>query len=615
MVTAGLTKKFGERAAVDGLDLKIPKGCISGFVGPNGAGKTTTIRMLLGLIRPTSGDAVVLGRPLAEAPKYLRKVGALIEGPTFYPTLTGRANLEVLARLSGLAMERVDEVLDRVGLGARGHDPFRTYSLGMRQRLGIAAALLPAPELLVLDEPTNGLDPHGIAEIRAMLRSFADDGMTVFVSSHLLSEIQQVCEHLVVIETGRLVFQGGVEELLCARAPELVVRPERAIDCARLLALVEQTGRQAKMCPKIRPPEPRGASRRQLGGRAQPDRHGRGHHARAPDRAATDARRGLLRDHRRTARRRPAACRGRGRGRARMSPKMVIWSVHSEFVKLRRRRLWYGTYAAITGVVLLTTVVTVLGAHHHATRANLSLAQLALASGLRQGLTDSAILLGAVSLAVAAAQFGGEYTHGTLRNLLVRQPRRLHFLAGKVIAVLLFLIGGVMVATVVGLGAAFAMAHLRGLDTSQWTSGTGLSDLGVALGDMVLAVAGFATVGMVLGVLVRSSVIAIAAGLALLLPVETILTSAVPSTGRWLPGQLLEAIADGGRPTPASAGRSRRSRSTSCCCSAGRRWCSRAATSPPEPDAPSTWASGDAGSSPDHVQIPHGGMGRRRRIA
>jgi len=244
-VTHGLSKCFGKRLAVDGLDLRIPAGSITGFVGPNGAGKTTTIRMLLGLIRPTEGTGTVLGHPLGHARTYLSRVGALIEGPTFYPALSGRENLMVLARLGGLSKKRVDTVLHRVGLAARGSDAFRTYSLGMRQRLGIAAALLPAPDLLVLDEPTNGLDPHGIAEIRTMLRSFADDGMTVFVSSHLLAEIQQICEHLVVIESGRLIFQGGVDELLAARAPELIVRTEKPEDARKLQALVTATGLNA----------------------------------------------------------------------------------------------------------------------------------------------------------------------------------------------------------------------------------------------------------------------------------------------------------------------------------------------------------------------------------
>ncbi len=186
MVTLGLTKRFGKRLAVDGLDLRIPVGSITGFVGPNGAGKTTTIRMLLGLIRPTSGRGTVLGHPLGHSRAYLPRVGALIEGPTFYPALSGRENLMVLARLGGIQTKRVDVVLRRVGLGPRALDPFRTYSLGMRQRLGIGAALLPSPQLLVLDEPTNGLDPHGIAEIRAMLqvvRRRRHDRIRVFAPS------------------------------------------------------------------------------------------------------------------------------------------------------------------------------------------------------------------------------------------------------------------------------------------------------------------------------------------------------------------------------------------------------------------------------------------------
>jgi len=214
---------------------------------------------------------------------------------------------------------------------------------------------------------------------------------------------------------------------------------------------------------------------------------------------------------------------------------------------MRRRRLWFGSYGAITGVVLLTTIVTIAGALHHPDRHNdLTLAQLAQASGLSQGLTQSGILLGAVSFSIAAAQFGGEFAHGTLRNLLVRQPRRPVLMAGKCLAVISFLIGAVVVAAIIGIAAAFAMAHARGISTSAWTSGVGMGDLGIALGNLVISTCGFALVGMVLGVLLRSSVIAIAAGLALLLPVETILTDAVPGTARWLPGQLLEAIAQGG---------------------------------------------------------------------
>ncbi len=209
--------------------------------------------MLLGLIRPTSGSASVLGHLLGDGPGYLPRVGALIEGPTFYPALSGRDNLRVLARLAGLGEARIPELLDRVGLGDRGADKFRCYSLGMKQRLGIAAALLPQPELLILDEPTNGLDPAGIAEIRRLLAGFAADGMTVVISSHLLAEIEQACGHLVMIREGRLVFQGSVEELVLRHQAELRARTESPFDSERLLALVLARGVAARLDARVPP--------------------------------------------------------------------------------------------------------------------------------------------------------------------------------------------------------------------------------------------------------------------------------------------------------------------------------------------------------------------------
>ena len=180
----------------------MPAGTICGFVGPNGAGKTTTIRMLLGLISPTGGTGEILGQSISSPDKYLSQVGAMIEGPAFYPALSGAENLKVLATLGGFPIERVDQLLEQVGLAERGKSKYKTYSLGMKQRLGIAAALLPNPKLLILDEPTNGLDPEGIQEIRQLLRSLADNGTTVFVSSHLLSELELISEYLVMLRKG-----------------------------------------------------------------------------------------------------------------------------------------------------------------------------------------------------------------------------------------------------------------------------------------------------------------------------------------------------------------------------------------------------------------------------
>ncbi|HLI01980.1 MAG TPA: ATP-binding cassette domain-containing protein [Acidimicrobiales bacterium] len=240
--TVQLTKRFGDRTVVRGLDLAIPTGAVCGFVGPNGAGKTTTIRMLLGLIRPTSGTGSILGGSLTDPASYLHKVGALIESPAFYPHLSGRDNLKVLARLGRIPNNVIEPALRRTGMAERAGDKYRSYSLGMKQRLGIAAALLPRPELLILDEPTNGLDPAGIVEMRGLIKSFTEDGITVLVSSHLMAEIEQVCDHLVVIRGGELVHQGPVADLSAGQRPDIVVAPEHPADLGRLIRLLEASG-------------------------------------------------------------------------------------------------------------------------------------------------------------------------------------------------------------------------------------------------------------------------------------------------------------------------------------------------------------------------------------
>jgi ABC-2 type transport system ATP-binding protein len=247
VVTSGLTKRFGPRLAVDAVDIDLPSGVVSGFVGPNGAGKTTTIQLLLGLCRPTSGTAEVLGRPITDPASYLGRVGALIEAPSFYPTLSGRRNLEVLTRLGRIDSGRISEVLAMVELSDRANDFVRAYSLGMKQRLGVAAALLPDPELCILDEPTNGLDPAGIREMRAVIRGLVDRGISVFVSSHLLAEIEAVCDHLVMIDKGRIVFQGGVEGLIDAQQSDIIANPEHPGDVAALAALCVAAGKPARV--------------------------------------------------------------------------------------------------------------------------------------------------------------------------------------------------------------------------------------------------------------------------------------------------------------------------------------------------------------------------------
>ncbi|MEU2561828.1 ABC transporter ATP-binding protein [Streptomyces longispororuber] len=239
--TTALTKRYGSHTAVDRLDLTVPRGSVFGFLGPNGSGKTTTIRMLMGLIEPSSGRARVLGRPMPrEGRTVLPRVGALIEGPALYGFLSGRDNLLRYDAVDPTAdprtrRARAAAALDRVGLTAAAGKKAKAYSLGMKQRLGLATALLQPRELLVLDEPTNGLDPQGMREIRALVRELASDGTTVFLSSHLLDEIEQVCTHAAVMAQGRLITQGPVAELAAGARGRLVVTTPDTGDAARVL--------------------------------------------------------------------------------------------------------------------------------------------------------------------------------------------------------------------------------------------------------------------------------------------------------------------------------------------------------------------------------------------
>jgi len=240
-----LSKKYGDQVAVSHATFEVPLGTICGFVGPNGSGKTTTMRMLLGLITPTGGTGEILGESIKHPEKYLPRVGAMIEGPAFYPALSGKENLNVLATLGGFSTDRVQGLLEQVGLGDRGKSKFKTYSLGMKQRLGIAAALLPNPKLLMLDEPTNGLDPEGIQEVRALLRDLANEGTTVFVSSHLLSELEIISDYIVMLRKGEIVFAGPIGELMAQQQPTIIAKSLQHSDLQKIVEIAEAAGHHA----------------------------------------------------------------------------------------------------------------------------------------------------------------------------------------------------------------------------------------------------------------------------------------------------------------------------------------------------------------------------------
>ncbi|MBB2890496.1 ABC transporter ATP-binding protein [Flexivirga oryzae] len=243
VAVTGLTKRYGRRTVVDGVDLHLAAGSITGLIGPNGAGKTTIMSMLLGLVRPTAGRGTVLGHDLTRPADYLSRVGALIEGPAFFGNLSGRANLQYFARLGGHDLAGIPEVLDLVGLQGREGDSYSSYSLGMKQRLGIGVALLGDPDLVILDEPTNGVDPAGMRDIRAMVRRIAADGRTVLISSHLLAELEHVCDRVIVLDQGGLRYSGPLHELPSSRAEVILLRGLSPEDDSALHRLLTAQGR------------------------------------------------------------------------------------------------------------------------------------------------------------------------------------------------------------------------------------------------------------------------------------------------------------------------------------------------------------------------------------
>jgi ABC-2 type transport system ATP-binding protein len=260
--TRGLGKRFGDRAALECVDLEVPRGCAFGFLGANGAGKTTLIRLLLGLAEPTAGHMRVLGRDVrGDRAAALARVGAIIEEPRFHSHLSGRENLHIhAAARDRSAYGRIDSSLERVGLAARADDKVKSYSLGMRQRLGVARCLLSDPELLILDEPLNGLDPAGILEMRGLIRDLVAEGRSVLLSSHLLDEVEKTCDYAAIVDTGRVVAQGAIGELVNGGPRTIDIVCPSPIEAATLLAAIPgvsgATDHDGTLCVTLAPEAP-----------------------------------------------------------------------------------------------------------------------------------------------------------------------------------------------------------------------------------------------------------------------------------------------------------------------------------------------------------------------
>ena len=413
--TDSLTKRYGRVLAVDELSLEVPRGRIFGLLGPNGSGKTTLMSMLLGLVRPTAGSFTLFGQAPERGglDRQLHRVGALIETPSFYPYLSGRNNLAYFQGISGRgSSDELDSLLEQVGLGGRGGDKFQTYSLGMKQRLGLAYTLLGDPELLLLDEPTNGMDPAGMAEVRDLIQGLGGENRTVILSSHLLYEVEQVCDSVAILSRGRLIAQGNVEELLQERGtaataaahyrrPQGVGNPERPC-----------LGRQRERRQRL--PAGHRGRRPIVGGhcRTQPKRGLRGGNDTIPDIAG-------------------AVLPGRYRGGGLMAMAMQVAQLTRwEWFKLRRRWVpWILLGFVLVVQQLIFWLVAVFSD---------DLSYQSTSENIANGLGFASFFGPFVAVILASVVVGGEYGWGTLRPLLTKGAGRWQLLASKVAVVVLF---------------------------------------------------------------------------------------------------------------------------------------------------------------------------------
>lgn len=509
IATRGLTKRYGSgRAAVDSLDLRVRRGEVYGFLSPNGAGKTTTLRMLLGLIRPSAGTATVLGRTPGD-PAGLAGVGALVEGPAFYPYLSGRENLRVLADYAGIPFSRVESALEKVALVGRAGDKFRAYSLGMKQRLGVGAALTKEPEIVILDEPTNGLDPEGIAEMRVLIRSIAGEGRTVILSSHLLGEVESVCDRAGLMQNGKLIAEGTVGEL--RGSPGLLVRAEPLGRAEELVRAMPGVARVEGADGSLR--------------------------IESDPECAGDINAGLVSSGVRVTELRPVRrsledvffelTSDEGGG-------AMVGSFKAELRKLRRRSgMW------VLGAICLFLILFFGYGLPYLLRDNPSSANPEIRSTgelvatllpekfLATAVGGVAGFGGALALILAAMVAGGEYGWGTLKTVLTRKPARLRVFSGQAAALALAALLFALLILVPSALASLAVAGAEGRRIAWPPSG----EIARALGASWLILGAWAALGLALATLFRQTALAIGLGLVYLLVLEGLIGSFAGSSG------------------------------------------------------------------------------------
>ncbi len=506
----GLVKRYGELTAVAGVDVTVDAGDVYGYLGPNGAGKTTSLRMMLGLIRPTAGTVRLFGRDPWESVHALDGVAGFVEAPTFYPYLTGRRNLELLAAFDGHgAPGRIDGALETVELADRARDRVGGYSHGMRQRLGIAAALLRDPKLLLLDEPTTGLDPAGMRDMRVLIRRLADQGMTIMLSSHLLAEVEELCNRVAIVQAGKIVYEGEIAALKRSAAASYSLQTtddELALKVCRAQPGIDD----------VRTPAgadlvhgPRGRGRQALTGA------GRG---RRPDSRAEPADRlargPVLLAHRRGRRSRKRAARARARGGGVMTP--GVGTVYRwELAKLRfQKRTYLGLGAAAIVPIIFVVAVHVRGGQHHG--GDFAFASYLTKSGLAFPLVI--LLFGAIwmfpliTALVAGDIFASEDHNDTLKTVFTRSLERWQIFTGKTLVAATYAIVAILLN---GTVAVIAGSIESGFNSLQSLSGTivsapkGLELVYISLAVYLLPIATIVCIGLMLSALTRNSAAAV----------------------------------------------------------------------------------------------------------